>query len=76
MHLPAKGDGWKIYTKLSKGETACEAYEEIMGIVLKLILEQPFNIHWLLYVPCRDSLVGIATGYGLDDQGEREFESR
>jgi hypothetical protein len=24
----------------------------------------------------RDSLVGIATGYGLDDQGEREFESQ
>jgi hypothetical protein len=24
----------------------------------------------------RDSSVGIATGYGLDDQGEREFESR
>jgi hypothetical protein len=24
----------------------------------------------------RDSSVGIATGYGLEDQGEREFESR
>jgi hypothetical protein len=24
----------------------------------------------------RDSSVGIATGYGLDYQGEREFESR
>jgi hypothetical protein len=24
----------------------------------------------------RDISVGIATGYGLDDQGEREFESR
>jgi hypothetical protein len=24
----------------------------------------------------RDSSVGIATGYGLDDQGEQEFESR
>jgi hypothetical protein len=24
----------------------------------------------------RDSLVGIATGYGLDDQGEWDFESR
>jgi hypothetical protein len=24
----------------------------------------------------RDSSVGIATGYGLDDQAEREFESR
>jgi hypothetical protein len=24
----------------------------------------------------RDSSVGIATGYGLDDQGGREFESR
>jgi hypothetical protein len=24
----------------------------------------------------RDSSVGIVTGYGLDDQGEREFESR
>jgi hypothetical protein len=24
----------------------------------------------------RDSSVGIATGYGLDDEGEREFESR
>jgi two-component SAPR family response regulator len=28
------------------------------------------------YIVCRDSLVGIATGDGLDDQGEREFESR
>jgi hypothetical protein len=24
----------------------------------------------------RDSSVGIVSGYGLDDQGEREFESR
>jgi hypothetical protein len=24
----------------------------------------------------RDSSVGTAAGYGLDDQGEREFESR
>jgi hypothetical protein len=24
----------------------------------------------------RDSSVGIATGYGLDDQEERDFESR
>jgi hypothetical protein len=24
----------------------------------------------------RDRLVGIATGYGLDDEGEREFESQ
>jgi hypothetical protein len=24
----------------------------------------------------RDSSVGIATGYGLDDQGKREFKSR
>jgi hypothetical protein len=28
------------------------------------------------YSRSRDSSVGIATGYGLDDQGEREFESR
>jgi hypothetical protein len=27
-------------------------------------------------VGSRDSSVGIATGYGLDQQGEREFESR
>jgi hypothetical protein len=33
-----------------------------------------FLIHF--YLMSRDSLVGIATGYGLDDQGEREFESR
>jgi hypothetical protein len=25
---------------------------------------------------CQDSSVGIATGYGLDDQEGREFESR
>jgi hypothetical protein len=32
----------------------------------------------VLSFPCADwdSSVGIATGYGLDDQGEREFESR
>jgi hypothetical protein len=29
-----------------------------------------------MYIMSRDSSVGIATGYGLDDQGEREFESR
>jgi hypothetical protein len=28
------------------------------------------------YRRSRDSSVGIATGYGLDDQGRREFESR
>jgi hypothetical protein len=31
---------------------------------------------WTLSIVLRDSSVGIATGYGLDDQGEREFESR
>jgi hypothetical protein len=40
-----------------------------------------FNKIGVLCVPMyltrsRDSSVGIATGYGLDDQGEREFESR
>jgi hypothetical protein len=28
------------------------------------------------YRRSRDSSVGIVTGYGLDDQGEREFKSR
>jgi hypothetical protein len=27
------------------------------------------------FIGSRDSSVGIATGYGLVDQGEREFES-
>jgi hypothetical protein len=31
---------------------------------------------FIIFVRSRDSSVGIATGYGLDDQGEREFESR
>jgi hypothetical protein len=35
---------------------------------------------WILYflfvVLSRDSSVGIAAGYGLDDQGGREFETR
>jgi hypothetical protein len=30
----------------------------------------------VIIVRSQDSSVGIATGYGLDDQGEREFESR
>jgi hypothetical protein len=33
----------------------------------------------LVYAPLilrRDSSVGIVTGYGLDDQGGQEFESR
>jgi hypothetical protein len=29
-----------------------------------------------VYTRSRDSVVGITTGYRLDDQGEREFESR
>jgi hypothetical protein len=38
--------------------------------------------HYINYRDCpveimsRDSSVGIATGYGLDDQGGQEFESR
>jgi hypothetical protein len=33
---------------------------------------------FVLYLLCgsRDTSDGIATGYGLDDQGERKFESR
>jgi hypothetical protein len=31
----------------------------------------PKQIEW-----SRDSSVGIAAGYGLDNEGEREFESR
>jgi hypothetical protein len=39
------------------------------------------SIGWFFFgisevVRSRDSSVGIATGYGLDDQGELEFESR
>jgi hypothetical protein len=30
----------------------------------------------LIDIGSRDSSVGIATGYGMDDQGEREFESQ
>jgi hypothetical protein len=30
----------------------------------------------MYHAKSRDSSVGIATGYGLNDQGEREFESR
>jgi hypothetical protein len=30
----------------------------------------------LLFIWRRDSSVGIATGYGMDDQGGREFVSR
>jgi hypothetical protein len=35
-----------------------------------------FLLQFILLRRSRDSSVGIATGYGLDDQGEREFESR
>jgi hypothetical protein len=41
----------------------------LQGWVAKL----EFNTY---YTGSRDSSVGIATGYRLDDQGEREFESR
>jgi hypothetical protein len=34
------------------------------------------NSPLLMRTGSRDSSVGIATGYGLDEQGEREFESR
>jgi hypothetical protein len=33
-------------------------------------------MYTVIIIGNRDSSVGIATGYGLDDQGEREFESR
>jgi hypothetical protein len=34
------------------------------------------NYGWNMDIRSRDNSVGIATGYGLDDQGEREFKSR
>jgi preprotein translocase subunit SecG len=30
----------------------------------------------IIIIISRDSSVGIATGYGLDDQGEQELDSR
>jgi hypothetical protein len=34
----------------------------------------PFNGIYDLSIGSRANSVGIATGYGLDDKGEREFE--
>jgi hypothetical protein len=48
---------------------------EIPVLRIILLYEKHFGIKWG-HVWSRDSSVGIATGYGLDDEGEREFESR
>jgi hypothetical protein len=45
----------------------------MMVAVHELVKAYPLFMH---ISTCRDSSVGIATVYGLDDQGEREFESR
>jgi hypothetical protein len=43
----------------------------------KLRNEELYNFYSALIVTgSRDSSVGIATGYWLDDEGKREFESR
>jgi hypothetical protein len=46
---------------------------------LRIISARHFcNVSYYIYgrFVSRDSSVGIATGYGLDDQGGREFQSR
>jgi hypothetical protein len=53
----------------------------------RMMMERPASLcdddatvkmFWAYYMlfSSRDSSVGIASGYGLDYQGEREFESR
>jgi hypothetical protein len=39
-------------------------------------VDHSLNYLDMTVIGSRDSLVGIATGYGLHDQGQREFESR
>jgi hypothetical protein len=50
----------------------------VRGVCKGMILFGTRNQLFLLsyYTRSRDSSVGIATGYGLDDQGKREYESR
>jgi hypothetical protein len=44
--------------------------------MLKSFYNKDIRVVFKVVVWSRDSSVGIATGYGLDDQGERELESR
>jgi hypothetical protein len=44
--------------------------------ILSNLLLTIIHLIYTILVVSRESLVGIATGYGLDEQGEREFESR
>jgi hypothetical protein len=51
--------------------------EEQAILVIKISVKLCSNFRWYgRHVVSRDSSVGIATGYGLADQGEREFKSR
>jgi hypothetical protein len=54
--------------------TQCDAGHFLEGDTSQLI--KKFNVSIEKEVRSRDSSVGIATGYELDDQGEREFEFR
>jgi hypothetical protein len=44
--------------------------------VRSLHLQEQFSVSLWARMRSRDSSFGIVTGYGLDDQEEREFESR
>jgi hypothetical protein len=48
----------------------------ILILILHLTVSCIFLNTTYILEKSRDSLVGIATGYGLDDQGGQEFESR
>jgi hypothetical protein len=48
----------------------------IIIIIIFIIIIIIIFIIIIIIIMSRDSSVGIATGYGLDDEGGREFDSR
>jgi hypothetical protein len=71
-YLTLEMRGNKIQVPARNAKTAwrqMRLHGKFNNTVLQKSLHTPTNMN-------RDSSVGIATGYGLDDQGEREFESR
>jgi hypothetical protein len=54
----------------------CELFPQGREILNKLCNGDITNGKKKVVPVSRDSSVGIATGYGLDDQGEREFKSQ
>jgi hypothetical protein len=80
--IDRKKTWWHLYSIRSKSEAV------VMSFGSAARVDKMYSSHYYKFetftdltnlqscIESRDSSVGIATGYGLDDQGGREFESR